>query len=177
MNVKVEIELTQAPTEHEAQQMYAAAEFLTDDDESIVITPSAKQPPAIVAEFTIPKARQIDVVDHIGRAFWQVDHYNDSTIWFPKHPARRRARASRRQQKNLTYTPKQGQYLAFIYDYAKIHRMAPAEADFQRYFRVTPPTVHRMIVQLEERGFITRTPRQPRSIELVLSREQIPDLT
>ncbi len=76
----------------------------------------------------------------------------------------------------MSYTPKQGQYLAFIYYYSKIHRMAPAETDFQNYFRVTPPTVHQMIVQLEERGFITRTPRQPRSIQLVLSREQIPDL-
>ena len=55
--------------------------------------------------------------------------------------------------------------------------MAPAEADFQKYFHVTPPTVHRIIVQREERGWITRTPRQPRSIHLLLSRKQIPDRT
>ena len=35
------------------------------------------------------------------------------------------------------FTGKQGQYLAFIYYYSKIHGMPPAEADFQRYFRVT----------------------------------------
>jgi hypothetical protein len=29
------------------------------------------------------------------------------------------------------YTPKQGQYLAFIYYYTKIHGRPPAEADFQ----------------------------------------------
>jgi len=36
----------------------------------------------------------------------------------------------------------QGQYLAFIHAYTKIHGVAPAEADMQRYFRVTPPSVH-----------------------------------
>ena len=43
-------------------------------------------------------------------------------------------------------TPKQGQYLAFIYYYTKINRRAPAETDFQRYFRVSPLSVHNMIV-------------------------------
>ena len=38
------------------------------------------------------------------------------------------------------FTAKQGQYLAFIYYDSKVHGMAPAEADFQRYFRVTPPS-------------------------------------
>jgi hypothetical protein len=37
------------------------------------------------------------------------------------------------------FTAKQGQYLAFIYYYSKIHSIPPAEADFQRFFRVTPP--------------------------------------
>jgi DNA-binding MarR family transcriptional regulator len=50
------------------------------------------------------------------------------------------------------FTAKQGQYLAFIYYYTKIHRVAPAESDFQRYFRVTPPVVHQMIKTLDERG-------------------------
>ena len=31
------------------------------------------------------------------------------------------------------YTPKQGQYLAFIYYYTKIHGRSPAEADMQAY--------------------------------------------
>jgi repressor LexA len=43
------------------------------------------------------------------------------------------------------FTAKQGQYLAFIYYYTKIHGTPPAEADFQRFFRVTPPVVHQMI--------------------------------
>ena len=106
MDVKVEIALTQAPTTREEQQMHEAAECLTNDPQSIVITSSSKPPSSVIAEFTIPKARQIDVVDRIGRAFWHVDHDNDSTIWFPKQPARRRVRASQRRQKDRTYTPK-----------------------------------------------------------------------
>ena len=35
------------------------------------------------------------------------------------------------------YTPKQGQYLAFIYCYTKLNGQAPAEADIQRYFNVS----------------------------------------
>jgi repressor LexA len=44
------------------------------------------------------------------------------------------------------YTEKQGQYLAFIYYYTKINGQPPAENDMQRYFNVSPPSVHRMIV-------------------------------
>ena len=43
------------------------------------------------------------------------------------------------------FTAKQGQYLAFIYYYSKIHGIPPAEEDFRRFFRVTPPVVHQMI--------------------------------
>lgn len=75
-----------------------------------------------------------------------------------------------------TYTAKQGQYLAFVYYYTKIHGCPPSEADFQRYFMVSPPTVHQMVLSLERHGFIARKPGQGRSIELLLSREQLPDL-
>jgi len=33
----------------------------------------------------------------------------------------------------VNFTHKQGQYLAFIYYYTKIHRVPPAEAEMQRY--------------------------------------------
>ena len=64
------------------------------------------------------------------------------------------------------FTDLQGQYLAFIHAYIKLHRVAPAEQDMERYFCVTPPTVHRMVMELEKRGLIRRTPRKARSIEL-----------
>jgi hypothetical protein len=42
------------------------------------------------------------------------------------------------------FTEKQGQYLAFIYVYARMFHQAPAEADMQRHFRVSPPSVHQI---------------------------------
>ena len=75
------------------------------------------------------------------------------------------------------YTDKQGQYLAFIYYYGKIHGRAPAEAEMQQYFQVSPPAVHQMILTLEARGLIERTPGQARSIHLLIPREELPDLT
>ncbi|WP_157783847.1 hypothetical protein [Bradyrhizobium liaoningense] len=41
------------------------------------------------------------------------------------------------------FTPTQGQYLAFIHLYTRLHRKPPAETDMQEYFRVSPPSVHR----------------------------------
>ena len=74
------------------------------------------------------------------------------------------------------YTPRQGQYLAFLYDYTKIHGVPPAEADIQRYFQVSPPSVHEMVKTLDRQGLITREPGKPRSIRLLLSRAELPDL-
>ena len=74
------------------------------------------------------------------------------------------------------FTDKQGQYLAFIRTYVLLHGRAPAEADMEKYFRVTPPSVHRMIVELERRGLIRRSPRQARSIEILLDDAEIPPL-
>src|SRR5438477_13023956 len=64
------------------------------------------------------------------------------------------------------FTDKQGQYLAFIYTYMHTFRRPPAEADMQRHFRVSSPSVHQMVVTLERNGFIRRQPGLPRSIEL-----------
>jgi Mn-dependent DtxR family transcriptional regulator len=75
-----------------------------------------------------------------------------------------------------SYTPKEGQYLAFIYYYTKLNRQAPAERDMQVYFQVTPPAVHDMVLKLERRGFISREPGKPRSIRLLLNRDELPDL-
>jgi Mn-dependent DtxR family transcriptional regulator len=74
------------------------------------------------------------------------------------------------------YTEKQGQYLAFIYYYAKIHGHSPSEAEMQAYFGVTPPTVHQMVLSLERNGLIARTAGQARSIRLLLPRIELPDL-
>ena len=74
------------------------------------------------------------------------------------------------------FTAKHGQYLAFIHTYRKLHRHGPSEADMVQYFRVSPPTVHQMIVRLETLGLIKRTPGVARSVEVAIPAEEIPGL-
>lgn len=74
------------------------------------------------------------------------------------------------------FTALQGQYLSFIHAYEGIHGCAPAEADLQRHFGVTPPSVHQMIVTLERKGLITRVAGAARSITLRISSATLPPL-
>jgi hypothetical protein len=74
------------------------------------------------------------------------------------------------------WTEKQGQYLAFIYNYSVIHGEPPAEADMQSFFGVSPPAVHQMVLKLEELGFISRVPRQARTIQVLVPPEELPIL-
>jgi DNA-binding MarR family transcriptional regulator len=74
------------------------------------------------------------------------------------------------------FTATQGQYLAFIDAYTRVHLRPPAEADIQRRFGVTPPSVHQMILALERAGFIRRQPGVARSIEVLVSPEKLPVL-
>jgi Mn-dependent DtxR family transcriptional regulator len=74
-----------------------------------------------------------------------------------------------------SFTAKQGQYLAYIH-LLRLHRRPPAETDMQEYFRVSPPSVHQMVLTLERAGFIRRQPRTPRSIKLLVDPSQLPDL-
>ncbi len=75
------------------------------------------------------------------------------------------------------YTPRQGQFLAFINHYTTLHGRPPAEAEMMQFFRLTPPSVHGMILTLERRGLINRVPGQARSITLRLPPEELPPLS
>lgn len=57
-----------------------------------------------------------------------------------------------------------------------MHGRPPGELDMRRYFQVTPPAVHQMILTVEARGLIERTPWQARSIRLRIPREESPVL-
>jgi DNA-binding MarR family transcriptional regulator len=46
----------------------------------------------------------------------------------------------------------------------------------QHFFEVTPPSVHRMVLELEKRGLIRRQPGKARSIELLVAPEALPIL-
>ncbi len=74
------------------------------------------------------------------------------------------------------FTSTQGQYLAFIYAYTRLHRRPPAEPDMQQYFRVSPPSVHQMVLTLERAGFIRRQPGVARSIEMLVDPNTLPVL-
>jgi hypothetical protein len=52
----------------------------------------------------------------------------------------------------------------------------PAEADMQRFFAVTTPSVHQMVLTLERQGWISRKPGVARSINLLLDPEILPKL-
>jgi DNA-binding MarR family transcriptional regulator len=74
------------------------------------------------------------------------------------------------------FTAKQGQYLAFIWAYAQINGRAPAEVDFQRYFKVTAPSVHQMLNTLYKLALIDKQPGVARSIQLLVSPKELPIL-
>jgi SOS-response transcriptional repressor LexA len=74
------------------------------------------------------------------------------------------------------YTERQGQFLSYIHQYSIVNGCAPAEADMQRFFQITPPSVHSMVLTLERRGSIRRVPGQARSITLIVLPESLPPL-
>ena len=74
------------------------------------------------------------------------------------------------------FTPTQGQYLAFIDAYTRVNLRPPAEADIQRRFGVSPPSVHQMVLALECAGLIRRQPGAPRSIEMLVPPQGLPVL-
>jgi len=96
MNVKVEIELCASAKQEDKKEMYGAAEFLTNDTDSIYIYQPKGKSYNLVAEFTINKARQIDVVDRIGKEFsYNMENYSQSTISFPDKPTKWKHRPGR----------------------------------------------------------------------------------
>jgi DNA-binding MarR family transcriptional regulator len=74
------------------------------------------------------------------------------------------------------FTARQGQYLAFIHTYTLVVGRSPAEADMQRFFNVSPPAVHQMVVSLEKAGLITRQLGVARSIMVLVDRSALPEL-
>ena len=74
------------------------------------------------------------------------------------------------------FTKKQGQYLVFIYYYQKLNKIAPAHADFQKYFAANPASVNDMLKTLERKGFISKERGKARSIKLLVAKEDLPEL-
>jgi len=85
-------------------------------------------------------------------------------------------REGRHEKPAPRYTAKQGQYLAFIQQYTTLHGVPPAEHEIQQFFKVSPPTVHQMILMLENKGLIQRTPGAARSIKVLVAAADLPAL-
>ena len=76
----------------------------------------------------------------------------------------------------MKYTKRQAEYVAFICYYTKIHGRAPAEHEIMDYFRVSPASVHQMILNLEKNGLISRVPGQSRSIRIAVPEDELREL-
>ena len=96
MNVCVAVELAVPTADKHIREMKSSAIQLTNDRGSIRVTVEDGLPNIMLAEFTMPKARQMDVVDKIGRTFSLfMEDYSTQSIWFPKEPRSVDAQQSR----------------------------------------------------------------------------------
>jgi hypothetical protein len=83
MTASVTITLSIPPADKHRQQMRRAAQALTDVETSIEVFQSPENPKRLTARFSVPDARQADVVDRIGRELWRwIEDYNDSSVGF-----------------------------------------------------------------------------------------------
>lgn len=73
-------------------------------------------------------------------------------------------------------TQRQRDYLGFIEKYIARFGRAPAEADIERHFMVSAPSVNHMMQTLERRGFISRQRGVARSIKICTPVEDAPGL-
>ena len=99
MTASVRIKFTVPAGEKHLNQMRKAATFLTDSENSVEVLQPADDPKKLTARFSVPEAREADIVDEIGRGFWNyIEDYSDSSIGFSSESQRRRS-ANRRRTK------------------------------------------------------------------------------
>ncbi len=72
-------------------------------------------------------------------------------------------------------TPTQGRYLAYIRVYTEGFGLPPAESEIADAIGVSPPSVNQMMKTLEKKGLIRRQSGVPRSIEILVARDAIPE--
>ncbi len=102
MAVGVKVELTAPADQKNICEVRSAAMAMTDDKQSVHVSFVADDPRAMIAGFTMTKARQMDVVDKIMNEFALfMENYNTQSVWFP-HLGRKRT------QKRKANTPTQG---------------------------------------------------------------------
>jgi hypothetical protein len=116
--------------------------------------------------------------------FWTTEYALTPVALAPTPRARARSAGSpaaepapkKKRIPKVPFTPRQGQFLAFIHLYRKLHRRGPAESDLTTFFGITAPATHGMVVKLEQLGLVTREPGVARSIRVAIPVEQLPVL-
>jgi len=111
MNVSVTVDLTVPANKKHWRQMQQTAEILTDSRGSVQVSQPADNPKSLNVRFTVPKARQEDIVDRIARQFWNVEDYADTTMAFSserRRPKRRRPRQSPHERKGHQHLSRAG---------------------------------------------------------------------
>jgi hypothetical protein len=73
-------------------------------------------------------------------------------------------------------TRAQGQLVAYVYWYTKVHRVPPAENEIADFLGIRGPSAHQLILRLEAKAILSRQPGEPRTIKILLAREEVPDL-
>lgn len=99
MKVHIYVTLSVTPTEKHIEEMTFCASRRTDNKDSVSVFVYPEDSKTLVAEFTVPKARQMEVVDRIVQAFEDfVPDAIDFSAGFPRSDAedRKAKRASER---------------------------------------------------------------------------------
>ncbi len=73
------------------------------------------------------------------------------------------------------FTPTQGRYLSFILAYTNTYGLPPAEADIAIAMKVSAPSANQMVRTLESKQLIQRQSGVPRSIEIKVDLDTIPE--
>ena len=93
MDVRVQIDLSVSPADKHIEELRSSARYLSNDRESVHVSVHPDKPESMLAAFTIPRAREMDVVDKIMReCAMSMEDYQDQTVWFPKKPRKRKSR-------------------------------------------------------------------------------------
>ena len=74
--------------------MRGAMRVLADAKNSVLVSQPVGNPKRLAVSFSVPKARQADVVDGIARPFWHwIEDYSDSSIGFAPEPRQKASRS------------------------------------------------------------------------------------
>jgi len=71
-------------------------------------------------------------------------------------------------QRRRQPSSRQSEYLVFIRRYCDLHKRPPSEVDIAQHLGVSAPAAHQMVLTLEARGLLARTPRGARSLRVLL---------